>query len=176
MHDGIHKNAPVPKEWKSFIKACNQEVWKDRAPQQLEKIILKQRKELKPIVEQAEALLSNPQTCLDSSLRIEKLRCSCATKSQENLVDSLERLLIQNSQQPINEACTSVLQASLDAHLRNIDGHLALKFPQERAEMNNRLHQVIKSIDVGKHVMDLVAGVKPQPTYLPALTLDEAIA
>ncbi|OQW90793.1 MAG: hypothetical protein BWK78_06160 [Thiotrichaceae bacterium IS1] len=131
---------------------------------------------MKFIVEQAEALLLNPQAYLNPSIGIEKLRCSCTTKLQEKFVDSFERHLAHNNPQPIYQAGVSVIQESIDAHLRNIDGHLALKFPQERAEMNNRLHQIIKSIDIGKHVMDLVAGVKPQSTPLPPLTLDEAIA
>jgi hypothetical protein len=177
MHDGIHKNAPVIKEWKSCVKACTQEVWKNSAPQQAEKIILKQRKELKPIVEQAQVLLSNPQTCLNSSMEIEPLRyCFCTTSLQEKFIDSLERHLAHHSPQPIHQACKSVIQENLDANLRNIDGHLALKFPQKRAEINNRLHQTIKLIDIEKHVKELVAGVKPQPTRLPPLALDEAIA
>jgi len=176
MHDGIHKNAPVPKEWKSFIKACNQAVWKDSAPQKVEKIILKQRKELKPIVEQTQALLSNPQIGLNPSMEIEQLHCFCTTLWQEKFVDSLERHLAHHSLQPIHQACRSVIQESFDAHLRNIDGYLALNFPQERAETNNRLLQTIKSIDIEKHVRELVAGVKSQPTRLPPLTLDEAIA
>ncbi|OQW87091.1 MAG: hypothetical protein BWK78_09405 [Thiotrichaceae bacterium IS1] len=176
MYDGIHKNAPVSNDWKSLIKICTQEVWKDRAPRQAEKIILKPFNELKPLVKQAEALFSNPQPCLNSSMDVELLRCSCTTKLQEQLVDSLERHLARHTQQPINQACTSVLQATLDANLRNIDGYLALKRPQDRAEMNDRLRQSMNSIDIERHITDLVAGVKPQLTSLPPLTLDEVIA
>lgn len=175
MHDGIHKNALVPKEWKSLIKVCSQDIWGERAPQQAEKIILKRLKELKPLVEQAEVLLSNPQACLSPSIEIEKLRCSCITNLQKEFVDSLERHLVHNSPEPINQACASVLQETCDAHLRNIDGHLAVRFPQERAEMNDKLRQSLNSVDIEKHVRDLVAGVKPQPIRLPPLTLDEAI-
>jgi len=37
MHDGIHKNAHVPKNWKNLIKVCQKDVWKESAPQKAEK-------------------------------------------------------------------------------------------------------------------------------------------
>ena len=175
MHDGIHKNVPVPNDWKSLIQVCSQGVWKEHAPQKAEKIILNCCKELRPIVEQAQALLSNPQACLNSSMGIEQLRRSCDITLQKNFVDSFERNLAHNEVHPIDQACVSAIQESLDAHLRNIDGYLALHFPQLRSEMNDKLHQALKSTTIEKPIRDLVAGVELQPTRLSPVTADEVL-
>ncbi len=176
MHDGIHKNAPVAKEWKSLLKSCDQGVWKESAPLKAEKIIIKMYEELVPVVEKTQALFSNPQLFLNQSMVTGQLRRFCTTTLQNEFVDSLERHLTHNNPQPIPQACMSAIQGNLDKNLRNIDGHLALHFPQERAKTNNRLHQTIKSIAIEKHVKNLIAGIKPQPTRLSPLTLDEVIA
>ncbi len=167
MQDGIHKNAPVPKDWKALVKVCESKGWKVKALQKFIRVITQYWKEIEPVMEQVKILLSNPQKDLFIYTKIDQIAFPQITCLQKNFQRALKRHLAHNEIQPIHKACISTICQRIENNLKNIDGHLVLNFPKDRVEMNNRLNQVVKSINLEQFVNERIEGKKPKSSTRP---------
>ena len=183
MQDGIHKNAPVPKEWKAVVKACEFDGWEANGFKECQKLIINKLKELKPTIKTVQILLSEEQKDLYPNLKLHEIVHQQDTDQQDvylkkDFLNALDRHLDNEETQPIFKACISALHKYREKHRRNIARYLEQKFPKDQAEMNNRLNQVEQSLDsiIVQLAKSLIDGKKLKLIPLPRITIAEAIS
>src|SRR5262249_49390660 len=142
MRDDIHRLAPVPPRWKRLIRACaNDADWSDEGPEAAKRAAVDDlRRGLSPsfLNDLAKA------ACVPELFARETIDRLCQRQLEPftlRVAAHMKRAAEQGAStgQAIADGIAAAIRESANAQLRNTDGHLARRFPRERADMMARL-------------------------------------
>lgn len=167
MRDDIHKSAPVPPRWRSVVHACERDAdWEVRGPSSAERAVVAELTEgiTTPfrnalLAEQGRAqglLFTEPGV-------IAGLRAQATSALETRIIDHLERLSSAGrfTREIVRQAISLAASERVSAFLRELEGHLVLRFPKARREMMRRLHQVVRDVRIDQHSTKLASGQRP---------------
>jgi hypothetical protein len=165
MRDDIHRLAPVPPHWKRLIRVCSNDAdWAEEGPPAAARVAVE---DLKRGLDQSFLdgfARATRKPDLFTREAIERLCQRQLGPFSLRMAAHMKRAvqLGASSGEAITGGITSALREYIDAHLRNIDGYLARRFPRQRAEMMHRLLRSTKSIKFDALSASAASGAIPK--------------
>jgi len=166
MRDDLHKGAPVPRRYRSLIKACagkgpdlNESVAQQRASNA---VVEELQRELSPrfIHHLHEALAAPQQVMPIGSPAGLSLPREPRSPLEARVVEHLPRHLATMVAAPtaLAGALRDSIRERIAAHQRAIDGHLARELPYSRALVMQRIRIALGTVPIDKHCAALLRG------------------
>ncbi len=178
MRDDIHKSAPLPRAWRAVVKRCQREAdWQTASL----------------LVRRAQAAEFRAAA---SPAFLEALRDDCSARQpaifpSENLANAgaaargaFERRVLLHAKllmsagvsgvAVVDEALRRGVQEASAARQRQLDVHLAKKFPRDREEMMRRVSRVVTASDIADFARRAAVGAPlAERADKPSLDLED---
>jgi len=167
MRDDLHKNAPVSNAWKDVIKRLIRDAdYRQTGKAAIEKAIVDDlRNELgtRPVRELKDRLAQNDLVGIGHI--IENVReHSTPSALRDAILDELDYSVSNGgmSRQQLQAAISAGMHSQIEAHKRNIVGHVYNQSPKDAPEMRRRLDEAVASVELDSLIEPMLNGEAPQ--------------
>ncbi len=183
MRDDIHKNAPVPRRWQTFIRVCANDA--EDVPELRRRLSDAMNADAACLRDAVPALR---QRLLEQAACLPGVRDLDALRSLPRAGDGMAvSIAVENAIRLADEVgadavdMTRVVELSLDEvrgrRFRQIENHLCQKFERYRPELMRRVHAADRGFDTHSLVRSTEDGtLSAKPSRKPALNLDEGLS
>lgn len=161
MRDDVHRRAPVPPRWRALLKACRNEAsTRDKGDIAAARVMQQELRSGLPAEFQSAlraATLGNQPTLtaahdLAASARGAPLAIAVATtlaiRQPTGAVNSAH----------VSDAVCTAARATAAAHVRELDGYLAIEAPRERKATVARIEAVLGGVDLQPVAQQIARG------------------
>lgn len=164
MRDDIHKNAPVPPEWRWLIRAAARDAdWSENvAPRARDAVRAEVHRDLDEslVAEVTDAVLERQRHLFGTGARLRELEHGrTLSELERRFLDHLNRLgRASFDRAAVRMAIIQTVEDRIAANLREIEGHVARSYPSARSELMRRLRVGAKQVSPSELADRLLRG------------------